>query len=93
MERLAAKVEQTKFINPDTALTITRFVDQNGYDCDNVVCTTQLQARNRAVRDRLKTLIAHKTPFKPTLPASESETTLSLVPASAPPAIMGTEPK
>ncbi len=63
MERLAAKVEQTKSIYPDTARAITRFVDQSGDDCDNVVCNTQLQARNRAVRNHLKKLISEKTPL------------------------------
>lgn len=62
MERLTAKVAQAKFIHPDTAHAITRFIDQNGYDCDKVVCGAQLQARNRAIRDRLKTLIAEKAP-------------------------------
>jgi hypothetical protein len=62
MERLTAKVAQTKFIHPDTVHALTRFVDQNGYDCDKVVCSPQLQSRNRAARDRLKTLIAEKAP-------------------------------
>lgn len=64
MERMAVKLEQTKVIHPDTVRAITLFVDQNGYDCDKVICSTQLQARNRAVRDHLKTLtlIAEKTP-------------------------------
>jgi hypothetical protein len=83
LERLTAKVEQTKFIQPETALAITRLVDQNGYDCDRVVCHTQLQARNRAVRDRLKTLIAHKTDSGPNSPGLESKTPSSLMPASA----------
>jgi hypothetical protein len=93
MERLTAKVEQAKFIHPDTAHAITRFVDQNGYDCDKVVCSTQLQARNRAVRNRLKTLLAYKTPLKPTSPASQTKTSSSLMLASPPPATTGTEPK
>ena len=59
---MAVKLEQTKVVHPDTARAITLFVDQNGYDCDKVICSTQLQARNRAVRDHLKTLIAEKTP-------------------------------
>jgi hypothetical protein len=62
MERMAVKLEQIKVIDPDTARAIARFVDQNGYDCDKVICGTQLQARNRAARNRLKTLIAEKTP-------------------------------
>jgi hypothetical protein len=62
MERMAVKLEQTKVIHPDTTRAITLFVDQNGYDCDKVICSTQLQARNRAVRDHLKTLIAEKAP-------------------------------
>jgi hypothetical protein len=62
MERLAAKVERTKFVQLDTAHAITRFIDQDGYDCDFVACDTQLRARNRAVRDHLKQLIAEKMP-------------------------------
>ena len=91
MERLTAKVEQTKFIHPDTAQAITRFVDQNGYDCDKVVCSTQLQVRNRAVRNRLKSLLASKTPVKPTSLASETKTPSSLMPASLPSVITVTE--
>jgi hypothetical protein len=62
MERLAAKVEQTKIVHPDAARAIMRFVDQNGYDCDHVVCNTQLRARNRAVRNNLQKLVAERTP-------------------------------
>jgi hypothetical protein len=62
MERLAAKMEQTKVIHPDAVRAILRFVDQNGYDCDHVVCNTQLRARNRAVRSNLQKLIAERTP-------------------------------
>jgi|SRR5262245_53409174 len=51
MERLTAKVEQTKSIQPDAARAITRFVDQNEFNCDKVVCGAQLQARNRAARN------------------------------------------
>jgi hypothetical protein len=73
MERLVAKVEQTKFIHPDTAQAVTRFIDQNGYDCANVFCGTQLQARNRAVRNHLKQLIAEKAPSSASQ-ASQSKT-------------------
>jgi hypothetical protein len=63
MEQMAAKVEQTKFIHPNTAHAITRYIDQRWYDCDKVACSAQLQARNRAVRNRLKTLMPKKTPL------------------------------
>jgi hypothetical protein len=63
MERMAAKMDQTKFIHPNTAQEITRFIDQHWHDCDKAACSTQLQARNRAARNHLKTLIAEKTPL------------------------------
>ena len=62
MERLAAKVESAKSVDPDTADKIARLVDQPWYDCSQVTCSEKLQARNGAVRSRLKTLMATKAP-------------------------------
>jgi hypothetical protein len=73
MERLAAKIEQTKVIHPDAARAIMRFADQNGYDCDHVVCNTQLRARNRAARNNLQKLIAEKTPANGLAGVSEQD--------------------
>jgi hypothetical protein len=81
MERMAAKVEQTKFIHPNTAHEITRFIDRHWHDCDKAACSTQLQARNRAARNHLKTLIAEKM----SLNDPAGITSLSLIPAQAPP--------
>ena len=62
MERLAAKVEQTAVIHPNTAREFARLVDQHGYDCNQVACGAQLHARNSAARNRLTGLIAMKAP-------------------------------
>jgi hypothetical protein len=92
MERLTAKVEQAKFIHPDTAQAITRFVDQNGYDCDKEVCSTQLQARNRAVRNRLQTLIAEKTPLNDLAGIRKQDALIIDAGLATTGAIAGTEP-
>ncbi len=62
MERLAAKVEQTAVIHPNTARELARLMDQHGYDCNQVACGAQLHARNNAARNRLTGLIAMKAP-------------------------------
>lgn len=62
MEQLAAKVEHLKVIPPETAQAIMRLMSQDGYDCRQVTCGAQLQARNDAVRQRLMTLLAAKAP-------------------------------
>src|SRR5262245_50468239 len=92
MERLTAKVEQTKSIQPDAARAITRFVDQNEFNCDKVVCGAQLQARNRAARNRLKTLIAEKTPANDLAGIGKQEPLIIDVGLAATGATAGTEP-
>ncbi len=62
MERLAAKVERAKAIDPATAHEIARLIGQPWYDCNQVACSAQMQARNGLARDRLQTLMARKTP-------------------------------
>jgi Asp/Glu/hydantoin racemase len=81
MERMAAKVEQTKFIHPNTAQEMTRFIDQHWHDCDKAACSTQLQTRNRTTRNHLKALIAERM----SLNERAGITSLSLIPAQAPP--------
>jgi hypothetical protein len=84
MEGMAAKVEQTRFIHPNTAQEITRFIDRHWYDCDMAECSTQLQARDRAARNHLKTLIAEKTPLTD-FAGPESKIFPSTMLASSPP--------
>jgi hypothetical protein len=62
MERLASKAEHAKTIHPDTVREIARLMSRPSYDCSQVGCSEQLQARNGAVRNRLVTLIANRTP-------------------------------
>ena len=63
MERLTVKMEHAKSIDPETAREVRRLISQPWYDCNQIACSAPLQARNSAVRDRLKTLIAKKTPM------------------------------
>jgi hypothetical protein len=63
MERFAGKAEHAKTIHPDTARAIARLMLRPRYDCNQVGCSEQLQARNSAVRNRLETLIANHTPL------------------------------
>ena len=83
MERLAAKVERAQSIPPDTVREITRLIGQPWYDCNQVACNAQLQARNSAVRNRLKTLIATKTPLNDFAGARKRSSSLSLMPPSS----------
>src|SRR5262249_16016311 len=92
MERLTAKVEQTKSIQPDAARALTRAVEQNEFNCDKVVCGTQLQARNRAARNRLKTLIAEKTPANDVAGIGKQAPLIIDVGLAATGATAGTEP-
>ena len=61
LERLAAKVERTGSIHPNTAHEISRLIDRHWHDCDWAACSTDLQARSHAVLVHLKTLIATRT--------------------------------
>jgi hypothetical protein len=58
MERVAAKLERMKVIDPKTAKTITNLLLRRTYDCDHVTCGATVQARNSAVRSRLKAVLA-----------------------------------
>jgi hypothetical protein len=62
MERLAAQLETTTAIPAATATAVARVIDQPGYDCRHVACSAELADRNRAVRSRVKTLLAGKGP-------------------------------
>jgi hypothetical protein len=93
MKQMAAKVEQTKFIHPNTAHAITRYIDQRGYDCDKVACSAQLQARNRAVRTRLETLITKKTTLADFAGTREQDLLVNDAGVVTAGSIMGTEPK
>jgi hypothetical protein len=60
MERLAAQLDLATTIPARTAEEIVRALGQPSYDCAQVGCGSELQARNRAVRDHLKRLLATK---------------------------------
>jgi hypothetical protein len=61
MERFAGNLGQAKTIHPDTVREIARLMSRPWYDCNQVRCSEQLKARNRAVRTRLETLMADDT--------------------------------
>jgi hypothetical protein len=61
MERLAAKLEQAKVIHSETTETITHLLLQPSYDCEQVACSEAVQARNRAARFRLETILATRS--------------------------------
>lgn len=94
MEQLAANVERAKSIHPDTAREIARLIAQPWYDCNQVACSAQLQARNSAVRNRLNTVIATKTPLND-FPGARKQEPLPAVgtDAIATGSITGTKPK
>ena len=52
MERLAAKLEHTKKLAPETAAAVSELIDR--YDCEHHSCGTVLETRNHAVLIRLK---------------------------------------
>ena len=60
MERLAAKMEHAKSLDLTTASYIERVISQPSYNCNQVTCSKTLEARNRAARNRLRTLMAAK---------------------------------
>jgi hypothetical protein len=64
MERLAAQLETTTAIPAATANAVARVMSQPWYDCGHVACSAELADRNRAVRSRLKTLLAGKGPYE-----------------------------
>jgi hypothetical protein len=61
MERLAAKLEQMKAVQPETVQTIARLVFRPSYDCDQVACSTAVHARNSAAQTRLKAILAKQS--------------------------------
>jgi hypothetical protein len=60
MERLAAQLERSATIPAQTANAIARALEQPAYDCTQVPCEPEAQARSQAVRDHLKHLLATK---------------------------------
>jgi hypothetical protein len=63
MERLATQLEGTT-IPAATANAVARVIGQPWYDCGHAACSAELADRNRAVRSRLKTLLASKGPYE-----------------------------
>lgn len=61
MERLAAKIEHTQKLHPDTAREIARLMSEPPSDCTRVKCNGPLPARNAAARQHLELLVARKT--------------------------------
>jgi len=61
MERLAAKVQQTKVIPVETRDVIERVFDGRPYDCSQVSCNAELSARNRVARAALTQALANKS--------------------------------
>jgi len=62
MERLAAQLETATAIPAATTNAVARVIGQPWYDCRHVACSAELTDRNRAVRSRLKSLLASKGP-------------------------------
>jgi len=61
LERFAASLEHTGPISPATARDLERMLAIPYYDCAQLGCPADVQARNSAVRARLEALIATKT--------------------------------
>lgn len=61
LERLAAKLEQAKVIHSETTQTIIRILMQPSYDCEQAACSPAIQARNRAARFRLESILATRS--------------------------------
>jgi hypothetical protein len=62
MEQLATKLEHAKKIAPETKLEIARLTRLPWYDCKQIACRASLEARNRAARIRLETILASSGP-------------------------------
>jgi len=58
MERLAKNLEHAKRIAPATSLEVAELIRQPQYDCNQVVCASGLEIRNRAARAHLQTVLA-----------------------------------
>jgi hypothetical protein len=60
MERLVAQLERSTTIPAQTANAIARVLEQPPDYCAQAPCDAEAQARNKAVRDQLKHLLATK---------------------------------
>jgi hypothetical protein len=58
MEHLAAMLSNTRTIAPDTVREIRQLLRQDGNDCIQLGCDSALDSRNRAVRVKLKLMLA-----------------------------------
>lgn len=58
MELIATQMERVRVVPPATRNEIVRVMSLASYDCDRARCRPQLEQRNRAVRDRLKSLLS-----------------------------------
>jgi hypothetical protein len=54
LERTATMLEQASNITPATARDIAVFVGQSEYDCRQVACRSEVEARNRVARTRIE---------------------------------------
>jgi len=68
MERLAGNIERAKMLDPETVTEIRRLIHQSAYDCNQIACNAQLQARNSAARARLVNALARND--KPVIEAA-----------------------
>jgi hypothetical protein len=60
MEQLAGQIDRARVLHPDAVRQLEQLMDMPQYDCARVACNADLQARNQAVRARLKRSIASK---------------------------------
>ena len=58
MEHIAKQLEKMDHAAPQTVQAIQDLMSKPGYDCERVACGAALKQRNRAVRARLRTLLA-----------------------------------
>jgi hypothetical protein len=58
MERLAAKMEHTAALAPETIEAVARMISHPSYDCRIVSCRLELRQRNQAARDRLHAVLS-----------------------------------
>jgi hypothetical protein len=58
MERLAADLDRAVGLAPEAVDKLARTLRQPWYDCRKMVCSAELEARNRTVRTRLEQLLA-----------------------------------
>ena len=58
MERLAVDLDRAAGLTPETVDKLARTIRQPWYDCRQMACNTELEARNRNARTRLEQLLA-----------------------------------